>query len=256
MEKLKTFIIFAVISLIPIMCFFDAISLKNTPQKPKEIKTHPTYTIGEPISNKYTFDNYWWGKYLAPSNPTVEFKSNVPAGFRKIKWGDSIEKHKDILLEVDAEDHQRLTQNSSSILDSEVQRHAWWEIEYKLYRVVGDKLKIGNVVLRDIIYCFTPETGLLRVDIYCESSAHSYFESRWGASQRIWPTKKENHIAQWHGNDITATIYPLLQEPGPELLSLVSLKLTNKYARLWRDETTIAEKKRKQEYNKAVLNDF
>lgn len=200
-----------------------------------------------------------YDRFFLPTPPTVPFTQNTPTGFRKIRWGDTVEKHKESLRKLTDEEFKSLVKaniDPSSLCGS--------EFEYKAYVVKNDKLSIGSTKLFCIIYYFTKETGLLRVDLLYsqdeEQTLNKYFQARWGKndslSQIDTPNKMSRHIAQWFGDDVTASIYHYGILKQNRRLSLVSMSRTKEYAILWMKENTFVQKQKKKNFNKAVNEDF
>ena len=203
--------------------------------------------------------NGTYDRFFLPTPPTVPFAQNTPTGFRKIRWGDTVEKHKESLRKLTEEEFKRLVKaniDPSSLCGS--------EYEYKAYVVKNDKLSIGSTKLFYIIYYFTKETGLLRVDLLYsqdeEQALNKYFQARWGDNNSLSHTDIQNktggHMAQWFGDDVTASIYHYGILKQNRRLSLVSMSRTKEYAILWMKENTFVQKQKKKNFNKAVNEDF
>ncbi len=278
MDKTKVVVLLFAFLLIPIIYT----SIRHISQEPNSENTIGTWRIATEEEMKPLYEqkakeiaNGTYDKYFAPSPPTIEFQKNIPSGFRKFKWGEVIKIHrnntpvkKDKLNENYIEKISEEGRELYSRMDISPSALCSSEYEYDVYRLPFEKLKIGDAELISIKYYCTPETGLLRVDIqYCNKNEYDkniekveeYFQSRWGRNPYIdsWnKTQNSTHIAEWHSEKIKATIYISDHIFDIRRLSIVSIPLTKKYAMLWNNNLTIAQKERKIKYDKAVSNDF
>lgn len=194
--------------------------------------------------------------YFAPTMPCVEFKKNLPLGFRKIKWGDTFKQHETTLYNVSGgyeETFRRMDHDQDK-------PNAGWKWQYDIYIDKNEKYKIGPVKINHVYYSFTPDTGLVQVDILYHGGnninlMHNMLEERWGKCFSADPNQeKDKHIAQWYNEDVIATVYKTGKDS--EWLSIVSTKLTRQFVAIWTKSETIKDKKIEHEIKKGASEDF
>lgn len=194
--------------------------------------------------------------YFAPTMPSVEFKKNLPLGFRKIKWGDTFKQHKSTLYNV-SEDYRETFIRMDHDQDKP---NAGWKWQYDTYIDKNEKYKIGPAKINHVYYSFTPDTGLIQVDILYYGSnninlMHNMLEERWGKCFSANPNQeKDTHIAQWYNEDMIATVYKTGE--NSEWLSIVSTKLTRQFVAIWTKSETIKDKITKNEIQIGASGDF